>query len=240
MDIQNEKEFMILLRAPCARHIPMTKTAPEKQSTARSINLSFLSTSLTIMVVVAIVSDWDDVLAGDCAPTAVDCPSINAYIQTGEFVELKVPVTFRNQPYCYGRVLSAAPLKLQLLRTAASLDVPPHEDITPPDTRQYVKYPKEIVSTNLVATVSPNAVSSEVFVFTPHDIETSRKGISWGMSNAFCIRYSWNSGTQELNNIAVEEFNSFPYERESFSKRAWAFAEKCHYTMVTALSKRRT
>jgi hypothetical protein len=130
----------------------------------------------------------------------------NIYLQTGEFVCLRDPVSINIQLLngkdlslnaTVGRIIhvlnvqnEVAPVQLNLLIRKTDFPQFPYAAAVPPADRTYLLFPQELVWTNVVKQVFPNCFQPEAFVFR-HDefLLEGDGGYSFGMENAYFVRY---------------------------------------------------
>jgi len=173
-----------------------------------------------------------------CIPAAatdvVYVDGVGATFMTGEHVILTVSpvINSRQQSQIVGQILrvrrshvKGRPKKeIQVLfyPEESSLPTLPTR-LSPPDSREFVEYPAEVVRTNLVGWVDTGSIVSEAFVFLESSIDSNFQspfGVSVGMTNAFCLRYRWNSSTSCFSCVGAH--HPFPKNNgTSYSQSRW-------------------
>ena len=187
--------------------------------------------------------NWAELqLQGDRPVTFVELAHRrNIFLQTGEFVCLRDPIPFTIQLLngsflsynaTVGRILhvendpkEGSLVQLNLLAGKSQFPHFPDNNATPPPPadRTYLLFPTELVWTNSVMLISPNCLQLEAFVFCPEFILEGAGGLSFGMANAYYVRYRlgcedahWSPLPPFLNS----GFQAFPHY-DCYSKRAW-------------------
>jgi hypothetical protein len=92
----------------------------------------------------------------------------------------------------------------------------------PPDRRQYVEYPKQVVLSNTVKWIPGATILGEAFVFTAHEVNKGTGSHAVGMENAFHARFQWEKKDLEESNFHPigPEATLESYD-DSYSRRNW-------------------
>jgi hypothetical protein len=112
---------------------------------------------------------------------------------------------------------------LSLLFLAADFPTPRiREPAAPPDRRQYVEYPTNVVVSNVVKWFPGAALLSEAFVFTENALNDGTGAYSIGMENAFHACYKWVKDESLFYPIIGPDaaLAPFPFQ-DCYSRRSW-------------------
>jgi hypothetical protein len=112
---------------------------------------------------------------------------------------------------------------LSLLFLASDFPTPRiRERAAPPDRRQYVEYPTNVVVSNVVKWFPGAALLSKAFVFTENALNKGTGAYSIGMENAFHACYRWEKDESLFYPIIGPDaaLASFPFE-DCYLRRSW-------------------
>jgi hypothetical protein len=161
----------------------------------------------------------------------------HSFLHCGEYIVLREhqaivsningePVTLHAK---VGRILRIIPIghshRILLGLLFFSQDFPSElmgEGSAPPDRRQYVEYPTQVVVSNVVKWFYGATILSEAFLFTENDINNGTGAYAVGMENSFHARYKWQKDESIFDPIGPGEaaLQSFPYD-DCYSRRNW-------------------
>jgi hypothetical protein len=187
---------------------------------------------------------WDE-MEETYPPQCFYAPFIDAVLATGEHIVLKQHFKLRNGASGrFGRILLVENKKVLVQLYAQGTDADgiclPHmpQSLQSPKKRTYIRYPPEVIPTNLVRWYHPAAIADTAFIFGREQVEEGYAGLSVGMWNAGCVRYQYDFDDNLLTSVVG--FKSFPDKpRTTFSKIGWQLVCKVARHMQTSLGKSR-
>jgi hypothetical protein len=165
-------------------------------------------------------------------PAAMYVASLQCVLVSGEFMIFTEPIIHLGVSHPCGLILgvglSSRRLSMQLLRPS---DMP---CIRAPLDRTYLVYPPEVALTNLVVEVEVARILGAAFVFSVASIEGGVAGLSYGMSNAYTMRYRRHTSRNEY---ALTSFLSFPEINSTHSEMAWEISVRLARAVLLLLNR---
>ena len=168
------------------------------------------------------VKDW----GRETNPPRPDCvyvPQLNAFICIGEHICLDRPIYIPGGGQSNVGVLCEVSENRQKVRLRLYIEgIEGIPDLEPPESRSYIQYPDEAVVSNLCQWVRASSIKDIGYVFWSKDIEDTLAGVSYGMDNAYTVRYRaalmFSDGEYSMPEDVPEalrlfrknEFHSFP------------------------------